>query len=317
MKRKSLLFFNLKFILFLALGVFFTSLSFAQNLYVGSGAEFYLENNTDFTTSNSVVTIDPSGTFSVNAGSDWGSDQEYVDGNVTAYGTGETILPIGDNGVYAPVTATHTGTVTGSYVNAAPTSGNNGADVDAVSDKEYWELTGNAVITLPWNDSSDITNLVNNNGGSLSSVSIVGYNAGDWNLISTTQTNTVTGDLLNGTVTSDDANEVNLNTYSQFTFGIDHQVVLSVSNLILNNKITILSNPVKASENVIKFSTISEMKEMQVSLFDIMGRKVQSYSHISTYNGTGSIQKSSLKSGMYFLVFEHEGKQGVKKIIIE
>jgi hypothetical protein len=178
-------------------------------------------------------------------------------------------------------------------------------------------MTGNAVITLPWNDSSDITNLVNNNGGSLSSVSIVGYNAGDWNLISATQTNTVTGDLLNGSVTSDTANEVNLNTYSQFTFGIDHQVVLAVSNLVLNNKITILSNPVKATESVIKFSTITEMKDLQVSLFDIMGRKVQSYSHISTYNGTGSIQKSSLKSGMYFLVFEHEGKQGVKKIIIE
>ena len=317
MKRRSLLFFNLKFILFLALGVFFAGLSFAQNLYVGSGAEFYLMNNTDFTTSNSLVTLDPSGTFSVQAGSDWGSDQEYVDGSVTAYGTGETILPTGNDGVFAPVTATHTGTVTGSYVSAAPTSGNNGANVDAVSDKEYWELTGNAVITLPWNNASDITSLVNNNGGSLNSVSIVGYNGGEWNLVSAPQTNTVIGDLLDGAVTSDTSNEVNLNTYSQFTFGIDHQVVLAVSNLVLNNKITILSNPVKASENVIKFSTITEMKEMQVSLFDIMGRKIQSYSRISTYNGIGTIQKSSLNSGLYFLVFDFEGKQGVKKIIIE
>ncbi len=315
MKRNFTHFYK-TFLLLLFL-VFSCTLSFAQDLFVGSGSEFYLENNTDFTTSNSVVTVDPSGTFAVGAGTDWGSDQEYVDGTVIAYGTGETILHIGNNGVYAPVTANHTGTITAKYVNATPTSGTNGADVDAVSDKEYWELTGNAVISLPWNNASDITNFVNDNGGSLSSVSVVGYNGGDWNLVSAPQTNTVTGDLLNGTVTSDAANEVNLNTFSQFTFGIDHQVVLKVSNLVLNNKITILSNPVKASENVIKFSTITEMKEMRVSLFDIMGRKVQSHNQISTYNGIGTIQKSYLNSGIYFVVFEYEGKQGVKKIIIE
>jgi len=317
MKRKSLFFFNLKYILFIAVFACFTRMSFAQNLYVGSGAEFYLQSNIDFTTSNSVVTLDPLGKFSVNAGSDWGSSQEYVNGNVTAYGTGETILPTGNNGVYAPVTAAHTGTITANYVNAVPTSGNNGADVDAVSDKEYWELAGNAVITLPWNSSSDITSLVNNNGGSLNSVSVVGYNAGDWNLVSTTQTNTVSGDLLNGDVTTDSSNEVALNTYSQFTFGIDHQVVLTVANFVLNNKITILSNPVKASENVIQFSTSNELVNMKVSLFDIQGRKLQSINQVSSSNGVGSIQKSSLNSGIYFLVFEHEGKQGIKKIIIE
>lgn len=315
MKRIFTLFF--KTFLFPAFLIFYSSFSFSQDLFVGSGAEFYLGNNVAFTTSNSVISIDPSGIFSVEAGSNWGSSQEYVDGNVTAYGTGETILPTGNSGVFAPITANHTGTTTANYINATPNSGTNGSNVDAVSDKEYWELTGNAVITLPWNSASDITNLVNNNGGSLNSVSIVGYDGGEWNLVSAPQTNTVTGDLLDGSVTSDASNEVNLNTYSQFTFGIDHQVVLSVSNLVLNNKITILSNPIDASENVIKFSTTTEMKEMQVSLFDMMGRKVQAFNRISTYNGIGIIQKSSLNSGIYFVVFEHEGKQGIKKIIIE
>ena len=58
----------------------------------------------------------------------------------------------------------------------------------------------------------------------------------------------VTGDLQNGDVTSDANNEVNLNGFTQFTFGIDHQVVLSIKDQTLSNGIKMVSNPVKSTD---------------------------------------------------------------------
>jgi len=185
--------------------------------------------------------VTSTGTFSLEAGNTWGSALEFVNGNVVAYGTGLTKLPTGNNTIYAPVTADHTGDIFAAYINAAPTSGTTGTDVNAVSDVEYWELTGNAVITLPWNTNSNITDLVNNNGGVLNAVTIVGLDSGEWNLVSATQTSTVSGDLLNGSVTSDSSTEVLLNNFGQFTFGIDNQTVLSTDDPFSITGINILA----------------------------------------------------------------------------
>ncbi|MCP4883743.1 MAG: T9SS type A sorting domain-containing protein, partial [Flavobacteriales bacterium] len=232
-------------------------------------------------------------------------------------GSGNTKLPVGDNGVYAPVNLEHTGDATAKYSNTAPGSGSNGTDVDAVSNVEFWELTGNAVVTIPWNEDSDITSLVNNNGGSLSSVSIVGLSGGVWDLISASSSYTVTGDLLEGNVTSDPNNPVDLSTYGQYTFGIDHQVVLSLNDLFLTTGISLLSNPVKSEEENVRFVTSGDIVDLNVSIYDINGRLMKHFDKVDLYLGQGNLPKSNLKSGLYFVKFEHEGKQGVKKIIIE
>jgi len=301
--------------------LFFTLLSFqkseSQELYIGSGGQFFLKSNTDFTTSSSLVSVVNNGELILEAGSDWGSDTEYVEGSVSVIGTGDTKLPTGDNGVYAPVFAKHTGNITASYVNSSPMSGSNGSNVDAVANVEYWELTGNAVITLPWNSNSEIANLVNNNGGKLGSVAIVGYDNGTWDLISGIATSLVTGDLQNGDVTSDANNEVNLNGFTQFTFGIDHQVVLSVKDQVLTNGIKIVSNPIKSTDEQIQFLTKSEMKDLQITLYDINGRQIKVFKDVKTFGNVGVLNKPNLKSGIYLMKFVHEGKQGVKKIIIE
>lgn len=289
----------------------------SQSLFVGSNAEFYLPANVTFTTSNTIVDVDTSGKFSVEAGSNWGSSQEYVDGAVTAYGTGETLLPTGNNGVYAPVKMEHTGVATANYVNSPPSNGSNGTNVDAIADVEYWEMTGTAIVNLPWNENSEITSLVNDNGGSLNSVAIVGFNAGVWDLISASQTNTVSGDLLNGDVTSDVNIPANLNGFSQFTFGIDHQIVLDVNDLFLTTGINLVSNPVTVGQSNIEFTTSEELVDLKVSIYDINGRLIKSFDKVDVYLGVGNLPKSNLKSGLYFIKFEHEGKQGVIKVIIE
>ena len=303
--------YTLLFIFFLS-----THIILAQELYVGANSEFHLKKDLDFTTSNTVVSVDALGKFSVAAGSMWGSTTEYVNGSVFANGSDLTKLPTGNNNIYAPVMANHTGDIFANYLNAVPSSGTNGTDVNAVSDIEYWELTGNAVITLPWNSSSDITNLVNSNGGVLNSVAVVGYDSGEWNLVSVTQTNTVTGDLLNGTVTSDASNEVVLDNFGQFTFGIDNQVVLGLDDLFISNDIRIISNPIKTGTTEILF-TLNNADNLQVTLYDIRGRQLKFYESVIVQNNRGKISKPNLNSGIYFLKFEQEGKQGVIKIIIE
>lgn len=291
----------------------------SQSLYVGSNAEFYLPVNAVFTTSNTIVDVDASGKFSLEAGSNWGSSLEYVNGSVTAYGTGETLLPTGDNGVYAPVIANHSGNVSAAYYNESPNGGSNGLDVDAVGDVEYWKMSGGAVITLPWNENSEITSLVNDNGGSLNAVAIVGYDNGSgiWNLISGSQTNVVNGDLLNGDVTSDPLNVVDLSVFEQLTFGIDHQIVLAVNDLFLTNGINLVSNPVRTEEANIEFTASGEMIDLKASIYDINGRLMKTFDKVDVSMGIGNLSKSNLKSGLYFIKFEHEGKQGTKKVIIE
>jgi len=290
--------------------------AFAQELYVGSGAEFYLKKDLDFTTSNTIVTLGSTGKFSVEAGSVWGNTLEYVNGKVYTYGAGDTKLPVGDNGFYAPVMVNHSINTEAQYFNGTPTGGTNGTDVDAVSDNEYWELDGQGVVTLPWIPASDITTLVNDNGGKLSSVAIVGLSGGVWNLVSATESNVVTGDLSNGTVTTDSANEVVLGGFSEYTFGIDHQVVLGIDDLFITNDIRIISNPIDNEAENIQFVS-ANINNLEVTIFDFLGRKISNQKNISITNNRGSIAKPNLKSGIYLLKFEHQGKKGTKKILIK
>ncbi|GEM_PF-5167127 len=305
-----------KFFTLICITVLTFQIGTTQELYVGDNAEFYLGKELPFTTSSTFITLGSTGIFSIEAETDWGSLSEYVNGKVLAYGTGTTKLPTGNNGVYAPVIANHTGNIEASYFNSTPTAGTNGTDVDAVSTKEFWELSGNSVITLPWNSDSDITSLVNDNGGVLNSVSIVRYNDGTWDLASALNTNTVTGDLLNGTVTSDAANEITLGDFTQYTFGIDHQAVLSIEDLFQTNDIRIISNPIESSQKHIQF-TANNVENLQVTLYDFMGKRIRIFKDVIVQSGKGEILKPNLRSGVYFLKFEQEGKQGVKKILVK
>lgn len=309
--------FIFRYLLLSLLFLFCIPSAMSQQLYVGADGLFYLAAEASFTTSNSVVEVNDDGDFVVEAGSDWGSPSEYVNGKVTALGAGTSILPVGDNGVYAPVSMDHTTDVTARYFNSSPTSGTNGTDVDAVSEVEFWKLTGTAIVTLPYNENSNITSLVNDNGGSLNSLSIVGIKDGVWNLISDPGTSIVAGDLLNGEVTSDANSPVVMEGFEEFTFGIDHQIVLDVDDLFLTTGIAIRSNPVLSGEENIEFTTSGELVDLKASIFDINGRLLKYYDQIKLFGNQGNLSKSGLGSGLYFVKFEHEGKQGVKKIIIE
>ena len=301
---------------FLILILFVGHSVMGQSIHLGNGGSMYLGNQLDFSSGQSPITLEAGAVFSLEAGNSWGSSTEYVDGEIEVIGTGTSLIPIGDGGVYAPVNAVHSTDITASYTNAQPLTGGLGAGVDAVADKEFWELEGTAVITLPWNENSGIEDLVNANGGVLNSVTIVGYQGGNWNLTGDPQSQTVTGDVNNGTVTSDTTDEVVLNDFDQFTFGIDHEAALSIDDLFLTTGISLLANPVLSGNSSIEFITSNDLIGLKVSVYDINGRMVRHYDDLDVYQGRGSIPKTNLR-GLFFMKFEHEGKQGVKKIIIE
>lgn len=312
--RTSLFFRVLSFLFTVLFGV--SSLQ-AQSLYIGDDSLFYLGNGTAFTTSNNIVEVADNGDFFVEAGSTWGDEQEYVNGSLTAVGSGTTKLPVGNNGVYAPVNADHSGDISAEYFNEAPPAGSNGQSVDAIGETEYWELAGNAVITLPWNSNSGIEQLVNDNGGVFNSISIVGLNGGVWDLISASQSYILQGDVNEGDVTSDPNQSVDLNGFGQFTFGIDTETVLSVEDVLFSSGFSLLSNPLPLGETEIRFSSQQEYNNLEISVFDLNGRLVRSYNNVGTYNGSGQVSKGNLRSGLYFVKFEDNGKTGVKKMLVE
>lgn len=289
----------------------------AQSLYIGDNSVFYLGANAVFTTSDNVVEVADNADFFVESGNTWGDQQEYVNGNLTALGSGTTKLPVGNNGVYAPVTADHSGDVTAEYFNATPAAGSTGQGVDAVGEVEYWELSGNAVITLPWNSDSGMEQLVNDNGGVFNSISIVGLNNGTWDLVSASQSYILQGNVNEGDVTSDPNQSVDLNGFGQFTFGIDTETVLSVEDELFSSGFSLLSNPVRLGESEIRFSSKQEFNNLDINVFDLNGRLVRSYNNVGTYNGTGQVSKGNLESGLYFVKFQEDGKTGVKKMLVE
>ncbi|MDD5150996.1 MAG: hypothetical protein PHC28_11070, partial [Flavobacterium sp.] len=207
-------------------------------LFIGDNTSVYLSSNTYYfgaglaqtKTTRTALTYGKL-TFSPTATWSGASSSHFVDGYASTKGATAFVFPIGQSGVYAPagvIPSSSTG-VDGAYFRANPnTIGTTlDANVKAISPIEYWDIRGavaNAKISLTWRASSDITNLTQFEGttiSSLSNLTLAGYDGLKWVLIpSTVDATSILGGastLLDGSITSD-AN-VNLNSYSAFSLG--------------------------------------------------------------------------------------------------
>jgi len=126
------------------------------------------------------------------------SNEAHIDGYVRFHGEGSLTLPLGDNGIYAPLhTEQRSGVLGACYFNAnasiavtdnlngenyipLPEHGpfdlqSHGPDIDFISDYEYWHIEGDAdtKITLFYDYSSGLEDLASGNPQNLS---IVGWN---------------------------------------------------------------------------------------------------------------------------------------------
>lgn len=149
-----------------------------------------------------------------------GSNSSYINGQViqATNSLNAKTLPVGKNGVYAPVVLTpaanSAATFIAEYFNGTGVTPNattfaSGSDIQSIDDFQYWEVNrtnGSAAVSinLPFQSSSNIPVL---------SRAFVGhYNGTAWENAGNTAT---TGTASNGTVTSGA-----VNTFSPFTIGV-------------------------------------------------------------------------------------------------
>ncbi|WP_159469790.1 hypothetical protein [Dyadobacter sp. 3J3] len=183
------------------------------NTTIFGGAQMTFFGNSDFMTptggtqpgviltERATATISYLNYFGNNLTASGVTDASYVDGYVRKYGTGQFIFPVGDNGNAGQFAASADGT-SGAYFHADPsvavttnlfTGGSYTAlpaggpfdrtlkagtlgSIDAV---EYWDIDGATAtpITLTWDAGSDVTTLT---GGTLSKLTIAGWNGTQW-----------------------------------------------------------------------------------------------------------------------------------------
>lgn len=167
------------------------------------------------------------------------SNEAHIDGYVRFHGEGSMVLPLGDNGVYAPLhTEQQDGVLGASYFNANPSiavtdklngekyaalpehgpfnTENHGPDIAFISDYEYWHIEGdaNTKVTLYYDFNSGLADLTNGNPQNLS---IVGWNGSGWEIIPSSIVSTTLGESLNeGSIRADQF--ITPSQYSILTF---------------------------------------------------------------------------------------------------
>lgn len=146
------------------------------------------------------------GYFNFAPGSKWveAQDFKYIDGYVRYFGNTKFLFPIGDNYMYRPCGISGGSYTEACYYGVDPTSAvtddlrggdfpvlpgtgpfpsvNSDDKVIQVSEYEYWDINGTdpTIITLTWNDASEIDLITNND---LERLTIVGWNGSVWEAI--------------------------------------------------------------------------------------------------------------------------------------
>ena len=187
--------------------------SSSGSAYVYGGGITNVVGQHDFLTGNGTISLgiigserSTSSSYGFLQSASWvnANDNAFIDGYATTYGTSVFIFPIGDNGKYRPAavsTASLAAPNSAAYFSADPSTaitsnlagGNEtplptGAPfsitaketgVNAVTDKEYWDIKGTtaAQITLTWDVNSTIATLTSN---TLTNLTIVGWNGTAW-----------------------------------------------------------------------------------------------------------------------------------------
>ncbi|MFK7750261.1 MAG: hypothetical protein AB8B65_17860 [Kordia sp.] len=171
-----------RYLYILFLSVLFSTAN-AQQLHVDNGGVFTLNNNTNFSVGNQVVTKHPNGNFYLQAGSTWITPSEYVDGNIIVFGAGTTTVNVGDvEQSTVTITTSATDEISCEYFRSSPTGTLASSIADyTLSDVEYWSVTQNAGTSTNVNVSglSELTGATYG-GNTSQALIIVRFNGTEW-----------------------------------------------------------------------------------------------------------------------------------------
>lgn len=216
------------------------------------------------------------------------STNHYLDGYASIQTTSSFLLPVGQSGVYAPISVTpsNLNPVDVAYYKSNPNTIGNTLDssVPTLSSLEFWNIQGNnnAMLTLTWSSSSNLSNIAS----STIELILAGYDGTKWVRIPSS-VNAIS--ILGGssTLTSGSLStltSVNLNNYKYFSIGADATLSTSPFNLS-NNNIYIKDKELRLTSNI-------EMTYVEV--FDLTGKRVfeSKINHLKEYNTPFYIPKS-------------------------
>ena len=255
----------------------------AQDIYIGDGASFYLKPTLNFTAGSNPVTHHANGVFSEEAGVLWADAATYVDGEITVYDAGTTTVNVGDTAQsLINITTVATDEVICDYTRTAPTGTLDPTLVNyELSDNEYWTVSKTSGASTDVNVSiTEMTGATYN--GSLPSVTpvIVRYNtaSSQWELYS--------GSL----------------GFGDFSFASD-QSSLGINDVVISGSFKLYPNPVSLNEAGINYVLPSNVTQLDITVYDVMGKQVQQQTNVAIATGINTVQTGQLAKGLYFMQF--------------
>ena len=247
-----------------------------QDVYISDNSVFYIGSQSFDFGSGSISTSRTKVGYGVMSFSEettfrGASDTHYVDGYAQTVSKSAFILPIGQDGFYAPVQVTPfsaDGVDAAYFRTAADTIGTIlDESVAAVSTVEYWDIKSTGVaagFSLSWRPSSGIADLTS---FSLTALSIVGWNGFAWIPIpSTVDEFSILGEassLVSGSISSNAV--LDLNAYSAFSLG----TVSKKQEIAKDDKIKVIAFA-KGNRLVIE----SSLPITSLSIYNISGKQI-------------------------------------------
>ncbi len=271
----------------------------AQDIYVGDGASFYLKPALNFAAGKNPVTHHANGVFGEKSGVSWADTATYVDGKITVYDGGTTIVNVGDVAQsLINITTVATDEIVCDYTRTAPTGTLDPALVGyELSDNEYWTVSKNSGASTDVNVGIIAMSGASYNGAlPVVTAEIVRYN-----------TTSTQWELYSGSV-----------GFGDFTFAAN-QVVLGVDDVVIAGSFKLYPNPVKSNAESISYVLPSAIDQLDITVYDITGKQVQQQTNVAIVTGVNSVQTSQLAKGMYFMQFSFNNSAQVitKKVLVQ
>lgn len=317
---------------FLSVGLIAQS-SVGGNLMIAENGSMSIYSNHNFAKGSGFITpgmvhtsrTGAKGYLLFEEGSSWtgATNGRFVDGNVKVMHDQPFIFPVGQNNLYRPVSITGAAFTTASYFAKSPKKplakiNTNG--LKRTSEKEYWEVSGEATTQLSflWGRESNIANITS---GQLDQLTIVGWKNGQWRIIPSTvakhipvgitASSKVESNFDEGVIATKEA--IVPNDFEYFTLAsLEQSKTLAPS--LSPSLVSVFPNPVvkELFVNIEKFKG----KIGSIKIYNIDGKEMASRELGDNAATTQQFDASNYENGMYKMYIKVDNQTHTTKFMV-
>jgi len=199
--------------------------------------------------------------FTTSASWSGASDGAHVDGFVRTFSSSSFVFPVGNGERLRMIGISGSADATAAFVDEDPAIATgvmdiSNPDLEAVSNTEYWILTGNSetTVTVTWDQLTNVEDLVT---GDINRLTIIGWNGTSWDIIPTTvnasalasnSTNVLDDAIATsfsiGSATSD--NVINPSDFEIISLG---SLAVPRTGIVEDGELSIFPNPARIGDN--------------------------------------------------------------------